>query len=190
MARAMGIDPATRRYVPFDIVDKKFATNFFDLVIHPLERQGVDFWWLDWQQSDKTSLEGINPTWWLNYTFFTDMERQGKHRPLIFHRWGGLGSHRYQVGFSGDTYSTWQSLGTGQCRLAEGGASRYPVEPRSDGEPDVVRPPRGPARIRRLEAQAPRAARRHRQSGAHAQGADEGERDLQGDGDREVGSRQ
>jgi Glycosyl hydrolases family 31 TIM-barrel domain/Glycosyl hydrolase family 31 C-terminal domain/Domain of unknown function (DUF5110) len=110
MARAMGIDPATERYVPFDIVNKKFAVNFFDLVIHPLEKQGVDFWWLDWQQSDKTSLEGINPTWWLNYTFFTDMERQGRHRPLIFHRWGGLGNHRYQVGFSGDTYSTWQSL--------------------------------------------------------------------------------
>jgi alpha-glucosidase len=110
MARAMGIDPATQKYVPFDIVDKTFAVNFFDLVIHPFEKQGVDFWWLDWQQSDKTALEGINPTWWLNYTFFTDMERQGKHRPLIFHRWGGLGNHRYQVGFSGDTYSTWQSL--------------------------------------------------------------------------------
>ena len=110
MARAMGIDPATSQYVPFDIVDKKFATNFFDLVIHPLEKQGVDFWWLDWQQSDKTKLEGINPTWWLNYIFFTDMERQGKHRPLIFHRWGGLGNHRYQIGFSGDTFSTWPSL--------------------------------------------------------------------------------
>ncbi len=110
MAKAMGIDPASGQYVPFDIVNKRFATNFFDLVIHPLERQGVDFWWLDWQQSDKTSLEGINPTWWLNYTFFTDMERQGKHRPLIFHRWGGLGNHRYEIGFSGDTYSTWQSL--------------------------------------------------------------------------------
>ncbi len=110
MARAMGIDPATKQYVAFDIVDKRFATSFFDLVIHPLERQGVDFWWLDWQQSDKTKLEGINPTWWLNYTFFTDMERQGRHRPLIFHRWGGLGNHRYQVGFSGDTYSTWPSL--------------------------------------------------------------------------------
>ena len=23
-------------------------------------------------------------------------------RPLLFHRWGGLGNHRYQVGFSGD----------------------------------------------------------------------------------------
>jgi hypothetical protein len=38
------------------------------------------------------------------------MERRGEKRPLIFHRWGGLGNHRFQVGFSGDTESTWASL--------------------------------------------------------------------------------
>ena len=38
------------------------------------------------------------------------MERQGRHRPVILHRFGGLGSHRYQVGFSGDAHSTWGSL--------------------------------------------------------------------------------
>ena len=31
-------------------------------------------------------------------------------RPFIFHRWGGLGSHRYPIGFSGDTYGTFGSL--------------------------------------------------------------------------------
>jgi hypothetical protein len=29
---------------------------------------------------------------------------------LIYHRWGGLGNHRYQVGFSGDSVIAWQSL--------------------------------------------------------------------------------
>ena len=50
MAKAMGIDPATKKYVPFDITDKKFATNYMNLLHHPLEKQGIDFWWLDWQQ--------------------------------------------------------------------------------------------------------------------------------------------
>ncbi|MGH7995253.1 MAG: TIM-barrel domain-containing protein, partial [Opitutaceae bacterium] len=109
MARAMGIDPASRKYVPFDITDKKFARNYFDLVLHPLEREGVDFWWLDWQQESTTRMPGVNPTWWLNYTHFTDQEREGK-RPLLFHRWGGLGNHRYEIGFSGDTVSVWPSL--------------------------------------------------------------------------------
>ncbi len=33
-----------------------------------------------------------------------------ERRPFIFHRWGGLGSHRYPIGFSGDTHSTFGSL--------------------------------------------------------------------------------
>jgi alpha-glucosidase (family GH31 glycosyl hydrolase) len=109
MARAMGIDPATKKYVPFDITDKKFATNYFNIVLHPLEKQGIDFWWLDWQQEKTTEMAGVNPTWWLNYVHFTDQQREGK-RPLLFHRWGGLGNHRYQIGFSGDTVSVWPSL--------------------------------------------------------------------------------
>lgn len=109
MARAMGIDPATKTYVAFDPTNKRWATNYFDLVLHPLERMGVDFWWLDWQQEPDTKLAGVNNTWWLNYLHFTDQEREGK-RPLLFHRWGGLGNHRYQIGFSGDTVSVWDSL--------------------------------------------------------------------------------
>ena len=109
MARAMGMDPAAKKYVPFDITNKKFATNYMELLHHPLEKQGIDFWWLDWQQEANTQTPGVNPTWWLNYVHFTDQEREGK-RPLLFHRWGGLGNHRYQIGFSGDTISVWDSL--------------------------------------------------------------------------------
>ncbi|MGD0680477.1 MAG: TIM-barrel domain-containing protein [Terracidiphilus sp.] len=109
MAKAMGIDPATKKYVPFDITNKKFATNYMNLLHHPLERQGIDFWWLDWQQEQRTNIPGVMPTWWLNYVHFTDQQREGK-RPLLFHRWGGLGNHRYQIGFSGDTVSVWDSL--------------------------------------------------------------------------------
>ncbi len=110
MARAMGINPETKKYVPFDIVNKKFAENYMNLVIHPLEKMGVDFWWLDWQQWSTTQIPGVNPTFYLNYVFFSDMARQHKNRPLIFHRYGGLGNHRYQIGFSGDTWVTWKSL--------------------------------------------------------------------------------
>lgn len=31
-------------------------------------------------------------------------------RPVIFHRWGGLGSHRYQIGFSGDALINFPTL--------------------------------------------------------------------------------
>jgi len=109
MARAMGIDPATKQYVPFNITNKKFATNFMDLMMHPLERQGINFFWLDWQQEQTTDIPNLHPIWWINYVFFTDQERERK-RALLFHRWGGLGNHRYEIGFSGDTISVWESL--------------------------------------------------------------------------------
>ena len=110
MARAMGVEPATEQYIPFRIEERRFHDAYFENVIRPLERQGVDFWWLDWQQWGETQVPGLNPTMWLNHVFFTDMERQERARPLIFHRFGGLGSHRYQVGFSGDAASTWEIL--------------------------------------------------------------------------------
>lgn len=108
-AKAMGVDPSTKKYIPFDITDKKFAQNYMDVLLHPYEKDGVDFWWLDWQQWGSTKIEGVNPTFYLNYVHTSDMERRGI-RPLIFHRWGGLGNHRYQIGFSGDTKICWESL--------------------------------------------------------------------------------
>jgi alpha-glucosidase (family GH31 glycosyl hydrolase) len=109
MARAMGIDPATSQDVPFDPTNKHFATTYMDIVLHPLERQGVNFWWLDWQQELPTKIPELNNVWWLSYLFFTDQARQHK-RPIMLNRWGGLGAHRYQIGFSGDTISSWPAL--------------------------------------------------------------------------------
>lgn len=108
-AKAMGVDTATHKSIPFDIISKKFAENYFKLLLHPYEKDGIDFWWLDWQQWGHTGIKGVNPTFYLNYVHFSDMQRQGK-RPLIFHRWGGLGNHRYQIGFSGDYFINWKSL--------------------------------------------------------------------------------
>jgi len=111
MAKVMGFDTTGQKNVPFEIADKKYATNFFNIVLQPLEKQGVDFWWLDWQQwLNSKKIPGLSNTWWLNYCFFTNMERQGVQRPMLYHRWGGLGNHRYEIGFSGDTQITWESL--------------------------------------------------------------------------------
>jgi alpha-glucosidase (family GH31 glycosyl hydrolase) len=61
MAKAMGQDPAEQKYVPFKITDRKFVENYFKLLHHPLEKQGLDFWWLDWQQKSNTDVAGVNP---------------------------------------------------------------------------------------------------------------------------------
>ena len=104
--------------VPFRMSQREWADAFFNSIIRPFDEQGVDFWWLDWQQwLDSRYVDGLSNTFWLNYTFFNDKVRQSESmgsqapRPMIYHRWGGIGSHRYQVGFSGDIYATWKALG-------------------------------------------------------------------------------
>ena len=111
VARDMGIDPALKQTVPWVSSDKKFIRSIFRRILTPMERDGVDFWWLDWQQQPTDpAVEGLSNTWWFNYVFFSDMEKNRDVRPMLYHRWGGLGNHRYQIGFSGDASITWASL--------------------------------------------------------------------------------
>ena len=111
LAKDMGIDPASKQTVPWVNSSKRFMTNIFKDVLTPMEKDGVDFWWLDWQQDlFDSKMKNLNNTWWINYAFFSQMERTRDTRPLIYHRWGGLGNHRYQIGFSGDATATWKSL--------------------------------------------------------------------------------
>ncbi len=110
MCERLGIDPQSHEPVRFDIVDSKFAEAYFELLHHPLEAQGIDFWWIDWQQGEQTGFRGLDPLWWLNHLHYFDLSRDGKKRPFIFSRWGGLGNHRYPIGFSGDTIVSWNSL--------------------------------------------------------------------------------
>ena len=111
LSKSLGRDASDKSRIEWVNSDKKFMTNMFEQVLHPMQKEGVDFWWLDWQQHIfDTKLEKLHNTWWINYAFFTDMERNGDKRPLLYHRWGGLGNHRYQIGFSGDATISWTSL--------------------------------------------------------------------------------
>ena len=123
MAKAAGIDPATGEGVPLDILSQKHMADYFDIIHHPYEEDGVDFWWMDWQQGTdycwiheankpgeyQDERERLDPLWMLNHLHILDISRNGK-RPMFFSRYAGPGSQRYPVGFSGDTFVTWQSL--------------------------------------------------------------------------------
>jgi len=109
-AASMGLDTQECDSIPFNCVDRHFMQAYFDLLHAPNEAQGVDFWWLDWQQGTHTQLAGLDPLWWLNHLHYYHMGRDGRKRPFIFSRWGGLGNHRYPIGFSGDTVVDWASL--------------------------------------------------------------------------------
>jgi alpha-glucosidase (family GH31 glycosyl hydrolase) len=110
MARRMKIDPGSREPVKFNIANPEFTSAYFEVLHHPYETMGVDFWWVDWQQGLTCDLPGLDPLWLINHLHFYDLGRDGKRRPFIFSRWGNEGHQRYPIGFSGDTYRTWETL--------------------------------------------------------------------------------
>ena len=109
IAGRLGLDAGHGEPAAFDASSLQFLRAYFEEVLHPLEEEGVDFWWVDWQQGESSKIPGLDPLWILNHFHYLDSARRRK-RALTFSRYAGLGSHRYPVGFSGDTIITWASL--------------------------------------------------------------------------------
>lgn len=109
MAKALGRDYENEEPINFDIADRAFLDAYFKYLHHPNEELGVDFWWVDWQQGGLSSIPGLDPLWMLNHYHYLDSARRGRRR-LTFSRYAGPGSHRYPIGFSGDSIISWESL--------------------------------------------------------------------------------
>jgi len=119
--RAIGHNPASGETVQFDAGDKKYMDALFEHMHRPLEREGVDFWWLDWQQEKFVrSVPGLTNLAWLNHLYFEHTRGAGAtgKRGLSFSRWpetgdggeGGWCDHRHPIHFSGDAHTGWEML--------------------------------------------------------------------------------
>ena len=109
MAKAVGMDPASGKTIPFRCGSDDCWNAYFDVLHKPYERDGVDFWWIDWQQGKHSDVPGLDPLNALNHYHYLDNAEDGR-MPLILSRYAGLGSHRYPLGFSGDSAINWQVL--------------------------------------------------------------------------------
>lgn len=119
VCEALGRTPCTGT-IPFDLYNKTYAMAQEDIAWRAIQtqgkKQGIDFAWIDYQQGEhdafqKIQIPKINPTIVLNRLRSTDNERHGENkRSLILSRWGGLGSHKYPLGFSGDQHHSWKGL--------------------------------------------------------------------------------
>lgn len=140
--RELGLNADEKCLIPFDFTSAEFRQAYFKCILQPLEADGVDFWWIDWQQGTDSKISNLDPLWLLNYYHFkvatqvANGEKKAtaeeamavskdalaketcnikeadlrKTRPLILSRYAGIGSHRFPVGFSGDTIASWTSL--------------------------------------------------------------------------------
>ncbi len=120
MANALGCDPNKKETIPFNCLSPEFMKAYFEILLFPYEKDGIDFWWMDWQQGtdykwthlfgiENRELEKIHPLWMLNHTHYLAAQRNN-NRGLIFSRFAGIGSQRFPIGFSGDTFTAWETL--------------------------------------------------------------------------------
>jgi alpha-glucosidase (family GH31 glycosyl hydrolase) len=90
----------------------------------PIQDQGVSFWWLDWCCDDSdVSLPGVTPDSWINHLYAQDLINENQ-RGFVLARIGASlensvagtypagawADHRSAIAFTGDTWSTWNTL--------------------------------------------------------------------------------
>ncbi|MBN1269566.1 MAG: DUF5110 domain-containing protein [Kiritimatiellae bacterium] len=91
-----------------DWSNKKALQVWREEILGPLFDDGMDFWWIDgWCRPPFGTLDS---QLWLNRQYYELSEQKTGKRGMILSRWGGVGSHRYPVQFSGDTASEWGVL--------------------------------------------------------------------------------
>lgn len=90
------------KVIPFKVLDQNFIVSYFENLINPLYKIGVDFFWLDAKDEITTRA--------LNYYHFTDYKKFQDRRGLILSRNGGKAAHRYPVHYSGETKVGWETL--------------------------------------------------------------------------------
>lgn len=101
MASELGV--LEDKNININIYDRNMIVSYFKHLINPLYKQGVDFFWLDYDD-DKMTLAG------LNYYHYKDFEQFNDRRPLLLSRNPGIAAHRYPIHYSGRTSVSWDTL--------------------------------------------------------------------------------
>ena len=103
--RSVGADPSQNATVPCDMSNSTWAKALFDVFYSAPPLSGVDWFWTDYKGCTNSSAPGQpQPLGWSNLVYAEARAFGGQLRPMTFSRWGGMGSHRYPIGFSGDTF--------------------------------------------------------------------------------------
>lgn len=91
--------------IPYNVLEPRWIDVYLKLYIHPLDALGVDFYWLDHYDKNKTHEDYL-----LKHYQFNDMNRNYKRRPMVLGYNSSIAQHRYPVLYSGKTIVDWKSL--------------------------------------------------------------------------------
>ncbi len=99
------LQPLPNGVIPFNVYDAKTVDVYLKVFIHPLDKFGVDFFWVDWY--DQNQLEALTL---LKHYHFYDMMRDYKRRPMVYGYNGTIAAHRYPVLYAGKSTVSWNTL--------------------------------------------------------------------------------
>ncbi len=105
IAKSIGI--SDKQVIPFNVYDKDLMISYFNYLIEPLYKTGVDFFAINYRNlKDKKSNDA------LNYYHFNDCAKMEGVRPMILSRANTVAPHRYPIHYSGETLVSWATLKT------------------------------------------------------------------------------
>eukprot|EP01084_Bolivina_argentea_P283337 485212_1 len=116
---ANALNVTNGKNIAANISDYNYMMALQDYILEPISNRptcdgcGFDVFWIDWQQGMKGNYlnNKITPTYILSYVRGTNNIRLNRNiRNMVLGRCGGMGNHRYPVGFSGDQVHDWDSL--------------------------------------------------------------------------------
>lgn len=88
--------------IPFNVLDKRCVEVYLKLFIHPLENLGVDFFYIDKEETNNYNL--------IKRYHLKDMERNKLRRPFVFGYSNEVAPHKYSVLYEGEKEVGWESL--------------------------------------------------------------------------------
>ena len=95
----------TEGIIPFNVFSINFVREYFNYLINPLIQDGVDFFWVDINETKNNNTLNVLDDY--HYKFGAIDYRK---RPFIMTRNPGIVEHRYPVTYSGKTIVSWDTL--------------------------------------------------------------------------------
>lgn len=90
--------------VPFNVYNPNLLSSYFENIINPLIKMGVDVLWIDYNNKKDIYTQRA-----LNHYHFKNYENTDK-RGIIMSRNGLINSHLYPINYTGETIVSWNNL--------------------------------------------------------------------------------
>ena len=91
--------------LPINVYDEKFMVSFLKAIINPMFNSGIDFLWLDNNDSKNYLRDFI-----MNYYLYNNMALNKQKRNIVLSRNFGILPHKFGILYSGKTNVSWKTL--------------------------------------------------------------------------------